>query len=181
MEVGLFGITQRIFHWHSLRELLLTTYISKRKSEHAHIFWVISFPRINIVLTGFFWSLSMLYWTNNKGVPKAENLRPKIAWGVCVYKWYERSKSLVDTCSGSLAYHVMSRQQRCCEPSVQSTKSANKQKPQIHKQTRQASAILPVQNSDVIRAVLRNLESWTPTTKRKNSAFSDSVPSGPSN
>ena len=42
-----------------LRELLLISYISKFKSEHAHIFWVISFPRINIVLTGFFWSTEL--------------------------------------------------------------------------------------------------------------------------
>ena len=39
----------------------------------------ISFPSINMVLTRFFWSLSMLYWTNNKGVPKPEILQPKIA------------------------------------------------------------------------------------------------------
>ena len=67
------------FHWPSLRELLLISYISKCKSEHAHIFWVIWFPRINIVLTGFLWSLSTLYWTKNKGVPKPEILRRKIA------------------------------------------------------------------------------------------------------
>ena len=36
----------------------------------------------------------------------------------------------------------------------------------LYKQTRQASAILHVQNSDVIRAVLRNLESSTPRGKK---------------
>ena len=63
----------------SLRELLLISYISKCTSEHAHVFRVISFPRINIVRTGFFWCLSMLYWTNNKGVRKPEILGRKIA------------------------------------------------------------------------------------------------------
>ena len=64
----------------------------------------------------------MLYWTNNKGMPKPEILLRKncqqnildkpdqigvlrhgknMALGVCVYKSYERSKSLVDI--GSLA------------------------------------------------------------------------------
>ena len=47
-----------------------------------------------------------------------------------------------------------------------------------YKQTWQASAILRVQNSDVESAVLRNLESSTPTTtKNKRTAFYDSVPS----
>ena len=101
VEVSLFGVTQFVFHWHSLRELLLI-------SERAHIFWVISFPRINIVLTGFFWSLPMLYWTNNKGVRNQKFFGLKLpikykqtrlnwchsrgknmAWGVCIYKSYE--------------------------------------------------------------------------------------------
>ena len=48
-----------VFHWHSL----LISYISKWKANtHTSIFWVISFPRINTVLTGFFWSLSMLHY-----------------------------------------------------------------------------------------------------------------------
>ena len=29
-------------------------------SEHEHIFWVISFPLINIVRTGFFWSVDVI-------------------------------------------------------------------------------------------------------------------------
>ena len=50
-----------------------------KANTHTSIFWVISFQRINTVLTGFFWSLSMLYLTNNSnntGVPKPEILRP---------------------------------------------------------------------------------------------------------
>ena len=38
----------------------------------------------------------------------------------------------------------------------------------LYKQTRQASAILRAQNSDVIRAVLRNLESSTPKQRQKS-------------
>ena len=56
-----------VFQWSSLRKLLLISpYISKCKSEHAHNFLVISFSklRIHIVLTGFFWSLSMYVTLN---------------------------------------------------------------------------------------------------------------------
>ena len=57
-----------------------------------------------------------------------------IALGVCVYKSYELSKSLVDTCSSSLAYHVMSRQQRCSESiSVQTAKSETKTTKKTHR------------------------------------------------
>ena len=43
-----------------------------KANTNTSIFWMISFPRINTVLTVFFWSLSMLYLTNDTGVPKPE-------------------------------------------------------------------------------------------------------------
>ena len=38
----------------------------------------------------------------------------------------------------------------------------------LYKQTRQASAMLGAQNSDVIRNILRKYESWTPPPKKND-------------
>ena len=77
----------KVFQLFSARSTVISAiklaYIS---CEHAHIiFWVISFPRINTVLTGFFWSLSMSYLTNNTGVPKPEIIRPKGPFTLAIF------------------------------------------------------------------------------------------------
>ena len=107
------GFTHCDFHWPSLRDILLISYISKCKSKHAHIFWVISFALINIVLTGL---LATKACRNQKffGVKLPIKFKQtRLNWctlhgkimalGICVHKSYERSKSLICTCFGLLA------------------------------------------------------------------------------
>ena len=110
------GITHRVFHWHSLRELLLISYISKWKRTRTHLSsaWFISTDKC-----GAYWLLrnSGLCWCYSWLTTKA--CRNQIFFGlklrikykettgvlrmvkkygitaVCVYKSYERSKSLI--------------------------------------------------------------------------------------
>ena len=100
-------------------ELLLISHISKCKSEHAHILWFHFHGYISWDSSGLcqcYTELTTKACRNQKFFGVKLPIRYKqtrlnwctphgknMALGVSVYKSYERSKSLVDTCSGSLA------------------------------------------------------------------------------